>query len=120
MWRCFSWWGLGPFIRLYGSVTSASYHRTLIRYAIPKLQNQYLNGNGIFQHNSASVHKGKIVKNYLANKHLVESEIDCVKEIGTFDYGLEEVLASNKVRSTRVEGKQKNKRIPITQSGLQV
>ncbi|CAG8645166.1 6774_t:CDS:2 [Dentiscutata erythropus] len=34
---------------------------TLIHYTIPKLQNQYLNDNRIFQHDRASIHRGKIV-----------------------------------------------------------
>ncbi|CAG8806351.1 14100_t:CDS:1, partial [Dentiscutata erythropus] len=42
-------------------------------------------------------------------KHNQETRIDTLiqNEVGTFDYSLEKVLASNKVRSTRVEGKQK-------------
>jgi transposase len=70
VWGCFSWWGLGPLVRLHGSITSVSYRRTLSRYAVPVLQDQYPNGNGVFQHDGASVHRGTIVKKYLANKQI--------------------------------------------------
>src|ERR1700752_4017564 len=42
-------------------------------------------------------------------EHNQETRVNALiqNEVGIFDYSLEEVLASNKVRSTRVEGKQK-------------
>ncbi|CAG8747404.1 14362_t:CDS:2, partial [Racocetra persica] len=70
VWRYFSWWGLGPLVRVYSSITSASYHRMLSCYAISKLQDQYSNSNRVFQHDGTSVHRSKIVKRYLVNKNI--------------------------------------------------
>ncbi|CAG8466203.1 16726_t:CDS:2, partial [Racocetra persica] len=47
VWGCFSWWGLGSLVCLYGSITSASYHKMLSHYTISKLQDQYSNSNKV-------------------------------------------------------------------------
>ncbi len=58
MWGCFSWFGLGPLIRIDGRVNSQRYIEEILGYhVIPFLESfEEENGDYLFQQNNAPIH----------------------------------------------------------------
>jgi hypothetical protein len=59
MWGCFSWYGLGPLIRINGWINSERYIEEILRYhVIPFLEEfEKENGEYFFQQDNAPIHK---------------------------------------------------------------
>jgi len=66
MWGCFSWFGLGPLVRIDGRINSERYIEEILGYhVIPFLENfEEENGEYLFQQDNAPIHTSARTRNF--------------------------------------------------------
>ncbi len=68
VWGCFSYYGIGNLVRIANSLNAKKYHNILKKQMFPSAQRLFNNKEFILQQDNSSIHKAKIIKNYLENK----------------------------------------------------
>lgn len=67
MWGCFSWYGLGPLVRIDGRINSERYIEEILGYhLIPFLEEfEEENGEYLFQQDNATIHTSRQTQNFI-------------------------------------------------------
>ena len=83
VWSCFSWRGPAPLVVLHGTITAQVYINVLSIFLLPTVEEQFGDGDCIFQHNRAPVHNVRSVVDWpaqspgLINKEHLWDVLEC-------------------------------------------
>ena len=70
VWSCFSWRGLAPLVVLRGTITAQAYVDVLNTFLLPTVEEQFGDGDCIFQHDRAPVHTARPVAEWLHDNNI--------------------------------------------------
>ncbi|GFW02252.1 transposable element Tcb1 transposase [Trichonephila clavipes] len=62
VWRCFSWFGLGPLVPVFGNINSEMYVDILDNAALPTLWQYFEEGPFLFQQDNCSIHTSRLAQ----------------------------------------------------------
>jgi hypothetical protein len=70
---CFSWYGLGPLVRIDGWINSERYINEILGYyVIPFLENfEENNGNYFFQQDNALIHTSERIRTFIEEQEII-------------------------------------------------
>ncbi|GFU88854.1 transposable element Tcb1 transposase [Trichonephila clavipes] len=64
VWGCFSWFGLGPLVRVIGNMNSEIYVDILNNAALPTLWHYFVEGPFLFQQDNCSIHTSRLAQTW--------------------------------------------------------